>query len=287
MAATHPGLFGVLVLSLLLAGCGGKSAENPATSPAPGPTDVPVLSGFVLDPAVAPIAGGSVSIHGTNSSAVTSADGSYRFAEVPVGVPIVVIVEAPGFVTSSKSVTVPEESFMVLNFTLAPIPVKQPYFEYFPVDGFLSCQFAVVAPDQNELTDCSLGVDSNNKQFIDFNVNPDLAGVVLELEWEPGSAAAETLKITAETVNFGDQDKVVADAIGPSVLRTQVPESIARQYYAGTGGTIRVHVSAGAEPASQEANAGASGHFQQEFTLHVSAFYVNGPDPNYSALTQG
>lgn len=285
--ATHPGLFGVLVLSLLLSGCGGKSADSDSTSPAPGPQDVPVLSGYVLDPSVSPVVGGTVSIHGTNASAVTSADGGYRFDEVPVAVPIVVIVEAPGFITSSKSVTVPEDSFMVLNFTLAPIPVKKPYFEYFPVDGFLSCQVAVVGPGQSELTDCSMGVDANNKQFIDFNVNPDLAGVVLELEWQPGSSAAETLNITVETVNFGDSDKVVANAIGPSVLRTQVPESIARQYYGGAGGTIRVRVSAGAEPASQEANAGASGHVQQEFTLHISTFYVNGPDPNYSALSGG
>lgn len=285
--ATHPGLFGVLVLSILLSGCGGKSADPNATSAAPGPQEIPLLSGYVLDSAIAPVVGATVNIHGTNASAVTAEDGGYRFEEVPVAAPIVVIVEASGFVTSSKSVTIPEESFMVLNFTLAPVPVKNPYFEYFPVQGFLSCQVAVVAPGRQELQDCSLGVDSNNKQLLDFNVNPDLAGVVLELEWEPGSAAAETLNITAETVNFGDSDKVVASAVGESVLRTQVPESIARQYYGGNGGTIRVRVGAGAEPASQEANAGASGHVQQDFTLHVSTFYVTGPDPSYSALTQG
>ncbi len=285
--ATHPGLFAVLVLFLLLSGCGGKSADPNPTSGPPGPQEIPLLSGYVLDSAIAPVVGANVTIHGTNASALTAEDGRYRFADVPVAAPIVVIVEASGFVTSSKSVTIPEQSFMVLNFTLAPIPVKRPYFEYFPVDGFLSCQTAVVAPGREQLTDCSLGVDSNNKQFIDFNVNPDLAGVVLELEWQPGSAAAETLNITAETVNFGDADKVVASAVGESVLRTQVPESISRQYYGGNGGTIRVRIAAGAEPASQEANAGASGHVQQEFTLHVSTFYVNGPDPTYSALNQG
>lgn len=284
---TIPGLLGgVLALLLLLAGCSGDNLPASSTG-AVAPADVPALSGYILDPAVAPVAGANVTIHGTNASAVTAADGAYAFGEVPVAVPIVVVVQAPGFVTSSKSVTIPEQSFMVLNFTLAPVPVKQPYVDYFPIDGFLSCQFAVVAQGTTQLTDCSLGVDPNNKQLLTFNVNPDLAGLVMELEWQAGSVAAETLNLTAETVNFGDADKLIASAIGPSVLRAQVSESLARQYYGGNGGTVRVRVAAGAEPAAEETELGVSGHFQQDFTLHVSAFYVSPPRPDYSALDQG
>jgi hypothetical protein len=279
-----PGLVAVLVLSLLLAGCGGKAGPASPSQAATGPQDVPVLSGYVLDPSVEPVVGALVSIHGTNSSAVTDAAGLYDLPAAPVGAPIVVIVEAPGFVTSSKSVTIPEESVVVLNFTLAPVPVKSSYVDYFPIDGFLSCQVAVVAQGETRLTDCSMGLDSNSKPLITFNVNPDLAGIVLELEWQAGSAAAETLNLTAETVNFGDADKVIAQTIGESVLKAQVSESLARQYYGGTGGTIRVRISAGAEPAADETNAGASGHVQQDFTLHISNFYVTPPDPNYSAL---
>src|SRR5688500_8552308 len=117
----RPGLATVLVFSILLAGCGGKKdGAGPATTDAP--TDLPVLSGYVLDPAIAPVEGATVSVHGTNATSMTFSDGSYAFEEVPVGMPIIVIVELDGFVTASKSVTIPEESTMVLNFTLSPVP---------------------------------------------------------------------------------------------------------------------------------------------------------------------
>src|SRR5688572_16419252 len=101
--SARPGFALALVPLLLLSGCGGKGPSDPSSSGAPQPQDIALLSGFVLDAAVAPVEGATVNVHGTNATTTTDAEGGYRFDEVPVAAPIVVIVEADGYVTSSKS----------------------------------------------------------------------------------------------------------------------------------------------------------------------------------------
>lgn len=270
-----------LVLLLLAAGCAGAPKARPDGSSAPA-HGKEALKGWVLDPTLAPIEGANVTVHGTNESTLTDATGLYRFRSVPRATPIVVIVEFPGFLTSSKGITVPEDEGAVVNFTLDPVPVKVAHKTVTALPGFLSCQVFYVVEQEESLTECG-STDTNNKPRRDFSMLDDVAGIVLELVWNAGTPLAETLNLTVETVNLGDQDRVLGSAAGPSPVRIQVGEQAARRFYAN-GGIARVIVSAGAEPDEDEASVGVSVALQQSFTVHASVFYVAPPPTNYSAL---
>lgn len=274
----------LVVVLLVGSGCAGRAGPAAAPSVSATPEDYAPLMGFVLDPGIEPVVGASVGVHGTNATTRTDAGGGYRFAEVPFDVPLVVIVEAEGFLTASKSATVPMDASILLNFTLEPVPVRRPYHQVLPMAGFLSCQAFAAAAGGTRHLECG-GFDSNNKPIHDFAVGPDTAGVVLELVWEPGTAAAESLNVTVETVNFGDQDQVLATAVGASVLRTQVSELQARRFYS-SGGIMRAIVAAGVDPDEYEGSAGASVPVQQAFTLYASVFYVEPPPPTYTAIEE-
>lgn len=272
----------LVVFAAALSGCTSGAPATPR-----GATDAPrihdALHGWIFDPALEPVVGANVTIHGTNASIRTDAQGLYRFPSAPRATPIVVIVEAPAFLTASRGVTVPEDAGLVLNFTLEPVPVKQPRKTVVPLPGFLSCQFFLVVDQDEEKLECGSFDSTNNRPQRDFSMEPDVAGMVLELDWEPGTPLAETLNITVETVNLGDQDRVLASAVGAAPLKAQVGEQAARRFYTN-GGIARFTVSAGAEPDEDEASIGTSFAFQQAFTVHLSVFYVNPPAPTYTAL---
>lgn len=271
----------LLILLVLAAGCTGAPQAKPeGGSDAPSRRDA--LRGWILDPSLAPLIDVNVTIHGTNESTRTDSSGLYRFASAPRATPIVVVAELAGFLTSSKGITVPEDEGAVLNFTLDPVPVKEPHKTVAALPGFLSCQTFLVLEQEERLTECG-STDTNNKPRRDFSMQQDVAGVVLELVWEAATPLAETLNLTVETVNLGDQDRVLGSAAGASPLRVQVSEQAARRFYAN-GGIARLIVSAGAEPDEDEASVGASVAIQQGFTVHVTVFYVAPPPPTYTAL---
>lgn len=270
-----------LLILALAAGCTGKAPAPLSGGPSEAATTAP-LQGWVFDPAQDPIPNTNVSLYGTNQSVLTSEDGRYAFQKVPRGTPLVLIAEAKGFLTSSKSITVPEAEAATLNFTLDPVPVKEPRRTITELPGFLSCQAFFVADQEETRHECG-STDTNNKPRRDFTLQEDVAGIVLELVWEKGTPLAETLNLTVETVGAGDQDTILSAAVGPSPLKAQVSEQAARRFYS-QGGIARVIVSAGAEPDEDEASVGISVAAQQGFVVYASIFYVAPPPTTYTAL---
>ena len=63
--------------------------------------------------------------------------------------------------------------------------------------------------------------------------------VVLELEWTQTVPTCETLNMTVVTLNLGDQNRLLAATVGPSVLRTQIDHASSVRFYTN-GGFARI-----------------------------------------------
>ena len=74
-----PRLAAVLLAALLVAGCSGGKGKDPAKPDGQEPGALPMLHGFVFDPALRPLHGATVKVLDTNSSMVTTAEGSFGF----------------------------------------------------------------------------------------------------------------------------------------------------------------------------------------------------------------
>src|SRR5262245_33561653 len=110
----------VAVLALMLAGCsGGKDDGKPAVNPN-NPEGLPMLHGFVFDPALRPLVGAKVKVLDANANATTDAEGFFGFDGLPTEQFMVVVATMDGFTPTSKQITLPVDVPVRLNFTLTP-----------------------------------------------------------------------------------------------------------------------------------------------------------------------
>jgi hypothetical protein len=272
-----------LVALLLLAGCSGKPSTEKA-DPSLKATDRPLLQGYVFDQALHPVVGANLTVQGAgvdprgNGTAATGQDGHYAFRDLPVEQRLVVVVQAAGLKTLSKQVSLGRGNSTLLNFTLEAVVVAKPYHEAQGFNGFLACETATTANDQTEATDCG---GTQNLRVWTLNVNADVQGIVIETGWIPKTPAAKFLHATVETVGLGDQDAILSEVEGGSVLKAVVTQAQCQKYYP-QGGTLRVTWSAATNAADQESAAGAAAAVQQDFKAIATAFYVEPPDPSFT-----
>ena len=282
-ASVGPVAFPLLAaVALVLSGCSGGTGDG---GPAPAPQDGPALRGYVLDNALRPLEGVELSIATANATARTDAGGHYAFARLPEGAALVVVAEADGYLPLGKSVELSPGNTTLLNFTLEPVPALKPYMEKLSFNGFTACRWSAVTEGQESPGDCSTPGHENDDRW-QFNVGPDVAGIVVETVWVPNAPSADYLRVVVETVGLGDQDAVLAEVEGKSVLRAAVTEEQGRRYYP-QGGTVRVQVLAGTGADEQEQAAGIGFVAEQDFQVVASVFYVSPPDPTYSAADAG
>ncbi len=271
----------LVVLAIAVAGC----AEEPTASDAePMPADedpdpIHALSGWILTPDIRPIPGATVTIQ-SGPIATTDAEGHYTFPEVVRNESLILIVEAPGFETASRTTTVPPEVGIIVNVTMQPVPVKTPTSEVLDTTLFLACGAVASAGGDDYPVACE-AVDDAHQDTWEFAVRPDTAGVVIEAAWEPSSPGAEFLHMTVETVGFGASDETLAIVEGSSILRAQVSEAAAAKFYSD-GGRIRVTIGPSANVDESEAGTGSAVVIQQEVQVFASVFYVEGPDATYT-----
>jgi hypothetical protein len=258
----------VLLLALLLAGCGAKTA-----SPAQGTEQsAPPLQGWVLDAALHPLKDVQVHVLDGNQSATTDAGGHYEIQGVPHDEPMVLVASLAAFQPASKQVSVPEGSTLMVNFTLVPVPAKVPKLDVLKFKGFLACE-AVTGP-LNQSVDCSNG---SQKDIWTFPADVGLEGAVVEVHWTATTPTGEQMHARLVTTDLGKLNVVLGETTGPSPLRIEVGNETAMRYY-GSGGLMKLYVNLVA-PASGGAPAGLSA--QQEFTAYASLFYNSGAPAGY------
>ena len=270
----------VAVLAMALAGCSGAKDEEGGAAPQAGDTDIPMLHGFVFDPAIRPLEGVTVKVLDTNATTVTDDDGFFGFDGLPVEQFLVIVASVDGFVPGSKQVTLAADAPVRLNFTLEPVPVRTPFMQVDKHELVVDCQVGTVASGQNNTYACGTGA-SEGEDFWDIAVAPDLAGAVVEVYWEPTTDAASSIGARLETLELGQLNLILSEVVGTSPLRLSVPQLAAERYYTG-GGLMRLTVFAAPNADENEAGIGASVLLEQGITAYASLFYVAPPDPSYT-----
>lgn len=271
------------VLMLLLAGCGDAPAGEPTVAgerPATSPPGQEPLSGWVFDPALAPVVGATVSVPALDAATTVAEDGRYGLTDLPYDQVLVVVVQADGYEPSSKSVTLVPDTLLRLNFTLRPVPREVAYSEALSFNGHIGCGGVVKRDNQPQPVECGTSAVVDERVW-EFEVKQKVAGIVVEVVWEPGTPAAEHLNLTVETMGFGNFDELLAGSEGPSVLRGQVNAFQSKRFYSD-GGMVRVVVDPGRNTADDETGTGAGLAVQQDFEAFATVFYVEPPPPGYS-----
>src|SRR5688572_5910771 len=93
------------VAALALAGCSGNGGKGPAASTDDDLADLPMLHGYVVDPAIRPLAGVTVKVLDTNASIDTDDGGYFGFDDLPTETFLVLVATKAGFLPQSKQVT--------------------------------------------------------------------------------------------------------------------------------------------------------------------------------------
>src|SRR5688572_6511372 len=179
-------------VALALAGCSdGKGGDGPEGGGEAGA--LPMLHGYVFDPALRPLAGATVKVLDTNASTATDGEGFFGFEGLPIEQFLVVVATLDGYTPSSKQITLAPEAPVRMNFTLEPIPVATPYNNVVRQEMMLDCQVGVVLQDQYNQMACGGGVQAEAIDTWDIAVDPGLSGAVIEVYWDATTQLAESL----------------------------------------------------------------------------------------------
>ncbi len=274
------------------------------------------LFGWVVDPSFDPIEQVNMSVIGVPDAAddtTTNETGFFSFPKLPRGEELTLIAKHEKFLTRSKQLLLPTDGSMRLNFTLEPAPDKTPWSTVLEFEGLIACQAVIeyeeahratslgaataalsgptgpagtaTASNEDEdedriVVDCG-GMDPNNADSWEFSVGADLAGVVVEVSWEENTPYSEFFRLTLETDGHGGDNSTLAQVVGGHILSAQVNNHQAQKFYQD-GGKIRATVEVDPNVADEETGTGVAFAYQQEFTIHATAFYVDSPPATYS-----
>lgn len=247
----------LLATAALVAGCGGKSAP-----PATGGTPVGTVQGRVVDPSEAPIEGADVKVLLTELSGTTDASGDFVLRNVPVGA-VRVVASKDGFSTGTRTGELAADRSLHFHFVLAEVRVPTPYNRTLSLSGEVTCGLPAGA------SCAALGAAADPHAF---EVEPNLRGMVLELDWQPpaeGLSQSFAMDVHAATAEAcGDK---YAGAEGGPGLRLVLLEG-----FPLTGGRQCVIVRPDAETTAA----------QQTYTLYASLFYHTPPPEGFTAIPQ-
>lgn len=304
-------LLSCLLAGAVLAGCSGSdppSADQPddaafddlglAASETTG-----VIRGVVVDEAIRPVPGATVSLSGGAAKDTTSnAEGLFGFADLEPG-PYFVRVEKAGFVAAQASAEVvagvsePE----ILKVLLTADPSTVPYVSTYVFDGFIECSFSLVAVG---FAACSSVGQLNDRFITVYPLDRPPQWVQSEMVWQSTQAISPELDLVYSAPGEGALLDNYAEAWGVSPLLIQVNETLAAERGLGSGTDLMIRVFnqpiEGTEtgdpvggddcldrPALGGCTTGLGATVEQGFTIITNAFYGFTPDPAWRYVDSG
>ena len=268
----------VWTLAVLLAGCGSpRDAAGPA---AERDDQDSVLHGLVVDEAIRPILGATVTLVGLNLSATTEVSGEFAFPDtLPREQPLVMIVTADGFQSTSRQASLPPVGGMELTITMRPAPSDEGYSQVLHFTGFLSCQGSVATGEDDPHDVQCHGNAVPMQDSWEFAVDPGLLTAIVEVTWTSAQPLAEGLGANLTKVDLPGPP--LSETVGRTPLRLVIPQLRSAQLFAN-GGDIRLVVYAQPITDEDEQAVAASVAVNQQFDAYASLFYGVPPDPSYS-----
>jgi len=228
-------LLTMALLTVALAGCSDSGSDTPADQPVDfqeygleATDETGIIRGVVVDAAIVPIAGVTVTVQETGDSLVTNANGAFGFDDLDPGT-YFVQAEKPGFgsVQQSVSVVAGDDEPPVLKMLMDPDPTSAPFVEYSQFNGFLVCSFTVVAasaaacgvstPALGPVPTVDVGDIVGNQfiTYVEYGRAPSWAQA--EMVWDAGQELSKDLSLSFTDPGESGQN-TIDQARGPSPL---------------------------------------------------------------------
>lgn len=291
-----------LVLVMILSGCAAGPTPPNEVSPSPSAAAPPgdfddatgAVRGVVTTVELQPIVGAQVALKDAEFSSRTAQDGSFSFSRVPPA-DYVLLVSALGYVSGGKQITVAAgQETSGVNVQLANIPIVEPRMELFVFEGYITCTvgaFGVLSEECGQGAQTPLGTyGTNPSNKIDWKWTysadqTDLVGTLLEMNWQPGSAAATqlTLYVANKFTCIPECDAAGpvycgTDNHGPPVQRCRIDKLKMKDT------EMPWEMTARAWGAPVEATEVPNVVLEQKFTMFRTDFYGVMGDEGYTAI---
>ncbi|MFA5943482.1 MAG: carboxypeptidase-like regulatory domain-containing protein [Candidatus Thermoplasmatota archaeon] len=241
-----------LVLLVALAGCSGGAQTETTPDAADDFADLGVqasattgvLLGVVVDEAIRPVKGASVTLTpaGGSDSAVTDEQGRFAFGDLEPGTYILKVTASQYTgAQSSAEVQAGLEDPPVVRIQLQRLFTQDPYAELIKFDGYIACAYAAgvsstcvndytrlagVVPgcEGGCLRDYNVSQAGGNIREFRTNIGPGWQALVMEMYWEPstGPPSSGTLGMTISYFTRTSTGHWYATGDGPSPLRVQI-----------------------------------------------------------------
>lgn len=309
-----------LLLALLLvpwAGClGSDDASTASTDGDEAPLsrtraevtrELGAISGIVTDTAVQPVAEAAVTIVELNRSVTVRADGSYDLSQVEPGTYTLKAV-ARGFIPAAEEAVVKAGAVRTVDFLLTPLVSELPFTQEFEVAGFIEAGYGLGANltgDPFWIRDSTCDYNNAPECRGEFELEPPLDALVLEMVWTPTNPLAEKLYVMLRVsdnaqIVTGQFQFAATEGASPQVIRmdrAQLDETLAgfverceggEDQFCGLnfrdeGWPLQTRVWPSWQCPSEQI--GWCPVFQQSYTQYMTAFYHMPAPEGYTILS--
>ena len=306
-----PVLAALVLASAALAGCsGGGKKDGPDSQDfqdlgLQASSTTGVLRGVVVDPAIRPVAGASVTVSGPGSgTATTNADGLFGFSGLAPGTYFVRAAKA-GFneTQTSADVVAGVDEPAIVKVLLTPDPSKAPYVSTYIFEGFIECSGSFVAVG---FAACSSAGFPNDKFSAQYPLDKPPQWVQSEAVWESTQAVSPGLDVVYSYQGADVLYTNYVEARGPSPLLLQANESVAASADTGLGNGTDLLIRVFNEPvegtrppdpvggdncvdrpALGGCATGVGVTVEQSFNIVTNVFYGFVPDPSWRYTVDG
>ncbi len=269
----------LIMVTLALAGC----AEN---APAEDQDDLETkfedidvdddkgaIRGIVLDPAIVPIEGATVTIKSLGIEAKTNVDGAFIFADLDPGT-YFLSAKKIGFSPAQTSVSVEAgvDTPPIVKIQLVPDLENLPFAEVSQYTGYLQCGFGV--PGVGSVNPCFL---SGSVNTFDVFVQRAVTASQSELFWEGTNILGDGLSFGHYDPNTSASNYVGTDGPSPRILR--VNGTLIEQKNGEGYESFLLRVFPGTTAPSLVA--------EQEFEIINTNFYGFSPEEGWTFLVDG
>jgi hypothetical protein len=303
-----------LLAAALLAGCASKASDAPTGGSIPDPGEVKVtqttggIRGVVVDQAIRPLAGATVTVTGAgvNRTLATDASGTFTVADLKPGT-YILKASKPLYDTQQQAIEVKAGvAPPVTKIQLNQVVFAKPYLQTLKFKGFIACSFNAVLPVVGGILseECGEGVgvpctqdpapcgrvggQANNHIQFDFTVdNPSAQSLVVEQYWQPTSEAGKAF-YTPVSLGWhcdptcGGKTFLALDGVSPLLGRVDGDELVKLNLNA----TSKVSTFTWASPATTPVGTVLNQDFQEFVTISYYlplpadwSFVQGSPDP--------
>ncbi len=247
----------LLILALVLAGCASAPPEPEPTAPTQdvdtGP-DTGAISGVVVDAAITPISGATITLKSLGLNLTSAADGTFVIQDLDPGV-YFLEASADQFLAIQQTVTVEAGAVAKPIITLIPDPSPVPYQATVTFDGHMvfsdiyAVWYVTYYTGNSTLCQC----------IFTFDVESGYQNLVLEGDWTPSIDVTGDHELYWEIWGGEAEEGYAATYLAPQESTRQTGAA-----FGESDGEIWVQVSSGAVP-----------DIEQPFEGFLSFFYVD------------